>query len=43
MEEIKKMFEEELHEVTEKDLALVEGVDFNMATGSCGWGCVGRG
>ena len=40
MEDIKKIFEEELDEVTTQDLALVDGADFELTGGNCGVGCI---
>ena len=35
MEEIKKLFEEELKEITVQDLEFIKNVDFTLAAGAC--------
>ena len=41
MEEIKKLFEEELKEITVQDLEFIKNVDFTLAAGACALGYSG--
>ena len=42
MDDIKKLFEEELKEITVQDLEFIKNVDFTLAAGACAWGCIDR-
>lgn len=39
--ELRELFEREVVEVTEEDLAILKSIDFSLAKGGCGGGCTG--